>query len=212
MKDNNNAIMDTVDFYGVHAIDTIRAARMVAPAQSKMLARKGDINDGAQVAASGITAIGKWLVAMEQTITADGGNRFLRFRDEIIAEEFGGAVTAAKIEEIPTFGARYDAYTADTATVYTLARSFVVKMGTKYAAEILARRGLIIPTICDYDTAEKVAKILNRIFVRKEKADEVFGKSANDVAQARIRTLEETQKRLLAEIATLKELKGGKVE
>lgn len=221
MKDSNNA-----NATAPAAIDTDIevSSRINRQAVKKSLAiesvkvaqriKKGDIIDSVLVRAKGLSAFGKFAVELENTIHANGSNRWHDMRADIIATfgDEGVSVLSFMVDEIPVYGGRNAEYGRTEEYLTILSRSYTVRLRGRdcdYLSAILSGYGVILPTITDYETAEKICKIANRLFTRKENPSEVFGQSASDKQAQRIKTLEATQARLLAEIA---ELKRGKAE
>jgi hypothetical protein len=142
-------------------------------------------------------------LTLEQTPRHNGSNAWDELRGAIIAA-CGNKCPNATITEIPTFGARNDDWSDETQYTTCLSRSYAVMLGDTLASVAFVTHGVILPTVVDYPTAEKIAKTLNRLFSRKELPHVVFGKAKDD-AKARISSLEETNARLLAELRELKE-------
>jgi hypothetical protein len=164
---------------------------------------RGDIGLGVEVKASGFGAFCKYALTLEQAPRKNGSNAWDELRAAIITA-CGNKCPNATIAEIPTFGARNDDWGNETQYTTCLSRSYAVMLADTLASVALIPHGVIIPTITDYPTAEKIAKTLNRLFSRKEPPHIVLGKSKDD-AKARISSLEETNARLLAELRELKE-------
>ena len=222
MKDNNNA--NAMTTAAMTDTDIEVSARINRQAVKKSLAiesvkvaqrvRKGDIIDTILVRAKGLAAFGKFAVELENTVHASGSNRWHDMRSDIIATfgENGASVISFFVDEIPVYGGRNAEYGRTDEYLTILSRSYTVRLRGRdcdYLSAMLSGYGVILPTITDYETAEKICKIANRLFTRKENPSEVFGQSASDKQAQRIKTLEATQARLLAEIA---ELKKGKAE
>lgn len=163
---------------------------------------RGDIGLGVEVKASGFSAFVKYALTLEQTPRKNGGNAWNELRDDIISS-MGNKCENATITDIPTFGARNDDWGNEMQYTTCLSRSYAVMLGNKLASVAFIAHGVILPTITDYPTAEKIAKALNRLFNRKELPHVVFGKAKDD-AKAKISSLEETNARLLKELNEIK--------
>lgn len=171
--------------------------------KARRVKARGDIGLGVEVVASGFSAFCKYALELEQTPRRNGSTAWDEMRESIIAA-CGNKCPSATICEIPTFGARNDDWSNEKQYTTCLSRSYAVMLENALASVALVLHGVIIPTIMDYPTAEKIAKTLNRLFNRKEAPHVVFGKSKDD-AKARISSLEETNARLLQELRELKE-------
>lgn len=185
----------------------VSVALAIENAKVAQKTRKGDIIRDITIRAKGFSAFGRFAVEMENTTHADGGNRWNDIHADILKTYGDNKPIAFMIDEIPTFGGRNSEYGRTEEYLTILSRSYTVRMSGRdadYLSAILSAYGVIIPTITDYETAEKMCKIANRLFARHEMPSEVFGVSASDKQAARIKTLEATQARLLAEIAELK--------
>jgi hypothetical protein len=164
---------------------------------------RGDIGLGVEVKASGFGAFCKYALTLEQTPRRNGSTAWDELRAAIITAS-GNKCPNAHIVEIPTFGARNDDWSDETQYTTCLSRSYAVMLADTLASVAFIPHGVILPTVVDYPTAEKLAKTFNRLFNRKEPPHIVFGKAKDD-AKARISSLEETNARLLAELRELKE-------
>jgi hypothetical protein len=171
--------------------------------KARRVKARGDIGLGVAVKASGFGAFCKYALELEQTPRRNGSNAWDELRAAIITAS-GNKCPNATIAEIPTFGARNDDWGNETQYTTCLSRSYAVMLGDTLVSVAFVTHGVILPTVVDYPTAEKIAKTLNRLFSRKEPPHIVFGKSKDD-AKARISSLEETNARLLAELRELKE-------
>lgn len=169
---------------------------------SRRVKARGDIGLGVEVVASGFTAFGKYICSLENT-PCKSGNKWDELRNAIITAN-GNKIPGATITEIPTFGARNDDWGNPEQYTTCLSRSYAVKLGDTFTSVVFIPYGIILPTVTDYPTAEKIAKVLNRLFNRKELPHVVFGKSKED-AKAKIDSLEATNARLLKELNDLKE-------
>jgi hypothetical protein len=197
-----------------YAIDTELAANITANKcdlesaynrknePSRRIKARGDIGLGVQVVASGFSAFAKYTCSLENT-PCKSGNKWDELRNAIVAAN-GNKIPNATITEIPTFGARNDDWGNPEQYTTCLSRSYAVKLGDTFASVVFIPYGIILPTITDYPTSEKIAKALNRLFNRKELPHTVFGKSKED-AKAKIDSLEATNARLLKELNELKE-------
>ena len=221
MKDNNNnatttAANDTdIEVSSRINRQAVKESLTIEAVKVAQRVRKGDIIDSVLVRAKGLTAFGKFAVELENTIHANGSNRWHDMRSDIIATfgENGASVISFIIDEIPMYGGRNAEYGRTEEYLTILSRSYTVRLRGRdcdYLSAILSGYGVILPTVSDYETAEKICKIANRLFTRKENPSEVFGQSTSDKQAQRIKTLEATQARLLAEIAELK--KGNTAE
>lgn len=170
--------------------------------KARRIKGRGDIGLGVEVVASGFSAFCKYALTLEQTPRKNGGNAWNDLREDIISS-MGNKCAPAIISEVPTFGARNDDWSDEKQYTTCLSRSYVVMLGDTLASVAFIKHGIILPTVVDYPTAEKVAKALNRLFNRKEPPHVVFGKSKDD-ARARISSLEETNARLLKELNEIK--------
>lgn len=170
--------------------------------KARRVKSRGDIGLGVEVVASGFSAFCKYTLALEQTPRRNGSNTWNELRESIITA-CGNKSPNATICEIPTFGARNDDWNDEKQYTTCLSRSYAVMLENTLVSVAFIPHGIILPTVVDYPTAEKVAKTLNRLFNRKEAPHVVFGKSKDD-ARARISSLEETNSRLLAELRELK--------
>jgi hypothetical protein len=198
-----------------YAIDTELAANITANKcdlesaynrknePSRRIKARGDIGLGVQVVASGFSAFCKYALTLEQTPRRNGSNAWEEMRDSIISA-MGNKCATATITEIPTYGARNDDWGNPEQYTTCLSRSYAVKLGDTFTSVVFIPHGIILPTVVDYPTAEKIAKALNRLFNRKELPHTVFGKSKEDV-KAKIDSLEATNARLLKELNELKE-------
>lgn len=172
------------------------------PEPTRRVMARGDIGLGVKVNASGFSAFCKYALELEQTPRRNNGTAWDELREAIITAG-GNKCPTATITEIPTFGARNDDWGNPEQYTTCLSRSYAVMLADSLASVAFVPHGVILPTITDYPTAEKIAKTLNRLFNRKEPPHIVFGKSKDD-AKTRIASLEETNARLLAELRELK--------
>lgn len=169
--------------------------------KARRIKAKGDIGLGVEVKASGFSAFAKYACSLEQ-MPRKGGNAWDELREAIIAA-CGNKCPNATITEIPTYGARNDDWSDEKQYTTCLSRSYAVMLADTFASVAFIPHGVIIPTITDYPTAERIAKTLNRLFNRKESPHVVFGKSKDD-AKTKIASLEETNARLLKELNEIK--------
>lgn len=222
MKDNNNNANATATAANDTEIEV--SSRINRQAVKKSLAiesvkvaqkiKKGDIIDTVLVRAKGISAFGKFAVELENTVHPNGANRWHDMLSDILGTfgENGANSLSFHVDEIPMYGGRNAEYGRAEEYLTILSKSYTVRLRGRdcdYLSAILSGYGVILPTITDYETAEKICKIANRLFARKENPSEVFGQSSSDKQAQRIKTLEATQARLLAEIAELKKGKAG---
>jgi hypothetical protein len=170
--------------------------------KARRIKSRGDIGLGVEVQASGFSAFCKYALSLEQTPRRNGSNAWEELREAIITA-CGNKCPNAHIVEIPTFGARNDDWSDEKQYTTCLSRSYAAMLADTFASVAFIPYGVILPTIVDYPTAEKIAKTLNRLFNRKELPHVVFGKSKDD-ARARISSLEETNARLLKELNEIK--------
>lgn len=181
---------------------TIENAYNRTSEKARRIKSRGDIGLGVEVVASGFSAFCKHALTLEQTPRRNGSNAWEELREAIITA-CGNKCLNATISEIPTYGARNDDWSDEKQYTTCLSRSYAVMLADTFASVAFIPHGVIIPTITDYPTAEKIAKTLNRLFNRKEQPHVVFGKSKDD-AKARISSLEETNARLLKELNEIK--------
>lgn len=184
----------------------IAKALKIERTKTAQVTRKGDICGDVLVRAKGLSGFGKYAVSLESEVHANGGDRWNDIVSEVIEVYGHNKPVSFMIDEIPQYGGRNSEYGRAEEYLTILSRSYTVRLNggdCDYFSAIMSAYGIVLPTVTDYETAEKVCRIANRLFSRKETPTEVFGTSASDKQAQRIKTLEATQERLLKEIKEL---------